>query len=352
MRILSIGTDRRVFGEVSAARKRLEAYARHFDVIDHIVFTKASDEERSVQRGNLFLLATRSHTKWRFGLDAYSLGLGIPRPDVVTVQDPFETGLIGFLIARRWRAPLHVQLHTDPFAPGFTEGSLKNRIRRMIARFVLRRATRIRVVSHRIAESLRVHGFMAPISVLPIFVDISRFARAPRHVYDAAHINMLFVGRLEREKRPELALEALVAARGVGHQTFLTIVGGGRMSALLERMAAERGIEKYVQFVEWQDDIVPYLSDADVVLVPSRFEGYGLTIIEALAAGVPVISTDVGIAREQGVVIASEREYGAAVIEWIERGERIGRLEHYPYTDFDDYVTQWCNDIAACASDF
>lgn len=350
MRILSIGTDTRVFEETGAVRKRLEAYARRFDVIDHIVFTKATDPERSLQRGNLFLLATRSRSRWLAGFDAYRLALGIPRPDVVTVQDPFETGLIGYCIARRWRAPLHVQLHTDPFARGYIAGSIKNRIRRMIARFVLRRATRIRVVSHRTGDSLRGRGITAPITVLPIFVDIARLARIERRAYDPAHIRMFFVGRLEAEKRPDLAIEAVRAARGVGHAAFLTMVGDGSMRAALEHTVAQEGLTGIVQFVGWQHDIAPYLADADVLLVPSRFEGYGIVMVEALAAGVPVIATDVGVAREAGVKIASEEEYGNAVIEWIEHGERTGKLRQYPYTDFEDYVAQWCNDIAACAS--
>lgn len=347
MRLLSIGTDRHVFGEVDAARKRLEAYARHFDVFDHIVFTKREGEERSVQRGNLFLLATRSRAKWRYGIDAYSLALGIPRPDVVTVQDPFETGLIGYCIALRWRVPLHVQVHTDPFAAGYVRGNFRNRVRRMIARFVLARAARIRAVSRRVAEEIKGRGFRAPVSVLPIFVDTERFRRIRRVPHESSRIEMLFVGRLEKEKNPMRALEALRAVRGVGHDVHLTVVGDGSLREILREWVHAQELGEHVTFTGWQHDIASYLSRADVVLVPSHFEGYGLTIIEALAAGVPVIATEVGIASEAGVITAPDDEYVASVLRWVENGERTATLEGYPYADFEDYVQQWCEDIGA-----
>ena len=64
--------------------------------------------------------------------------------DVVTTQDPFECGLAGFLIARIFRARLHIQIHTDVMSPYFANESTLNRVRVLIAKFLIPRASGIR----------------------------------------------------------------------------------------------------------------------------------------------------------------------------------------------------------------
>jgi glycosyltransferase involved in cell wall biosynthesis len=74
-------------------------------------------------------------------------------------------------------------------------------------------------------------------------------------------------------------------------------------------------------------------------LVTSAYEGYGMVIVEALSAGVPVLSTDVGIAREAGAVIA-QGNYADALISWL-AGPRVrGVLKVGSYKDEREYVTR------------
>ena len=86
------------------------------------------------------------------------------------------------------------------------------------------------------------------------------------------------------------------------------------------------------------------------MLCPSKYEGYGLVIVEALAAGKPVISTDVGIAREAGAIVVREEKFVEALKEWFVGGPRVGELRDYAYKNFDEYVRAYREDIAACAS--
>jgi glycosyltransferase involved in cell wall biosynthesis len=65
----------------------------------------------------------------------------------------------------------------------------------------------------------------------------------------------------------------------------------------------------------WQHEMRPYLESADVVLSTSPAESFGASIIEALAAGVPVVSYDVGVAREAGAIIAEKNTIVQKVIE-------------------------------------
>jgi len=345
MRVLSIGTDRKILEAGSPARVRQERYADRLGHLDAIVFAK--NDARKMAAGPLQIVPTNSASKLFYGFDAWRIAKKLPKPDVVTVQDPFETGLVALFIARSLGVPLHVQIHTDPTAKMFVRSSLVNRIRRRLMWFVLRRAARIRVVLGRTKDDLRARGISAPISVLPIFVDVARLRALPRMKHPRFKISLLFVGRLEKEKHPCLALDALIAARRAGHDAGLTVVGEGSELSLLKERARKFGVESRVEFLGWQSDIGPQLSRADIVLMPSRYEGYGLAIVESLAAGVPVLSTDVGVAREAGAIIASPREFASAVVRWVQDGPRSGSLASYPYRDFDEYVERYCADIQA-----
>lgn len=347
MRILSIGTDRNIFDLGSVARARQGAYARAIGNLDAIIFTKDGPWYKRGKSGALQAVPTRSRFRLLYGFDAWRIARTLPRPDVVTVQDPFETGLAGFFIARSLGVPLHVQVHTDLTSRGFVRKSWLNSIRRRVAWFVLKRAARIRVVLDRTKDDLRARGIKAPITVLPIFVDVARFAALPRMKHPRFKIALLFAGRLEPEKHPCLAVDALAAARRAGHDAGLTIVGEGSELEFLKERARKQGLGVHMEFVSWQRDISPYLSTADLLLVTSRFEGYGMVIVEALAAGVPVLSTNVGVAREAGAIVVREKEFPRALSDWMTSGPRQGTLAGYPYRDFNEYCERWCADVQA-----
>jgi glycosyltransferase involved in cell wall biosynthesis len=73
-----------------------------------------------------------------------------------------------------------------------------------------------------------------------------------------------------------------------------------------------------------------------------------MVIVEALAAGKPVLSTDVGIAREAGAIVATEKDFATVLAEWFKNGPRTGELKNYPYKTFEAYVRAYSDDIAAC----
>ncbi|HEY4513809.1 MAG TPA: hypothetical protein VJH69_00610, partial [Candidatus Paceibacterota bacterium] len=62
----------------------------------------------------------------------------------------------------------------------------------------------------------------------------------------------------------------------------------------------------------------------------------------------PVLSTDVGIAREAGAIVASPKEFPEAIKNWVKNGPREGHLKNYPYKTHDEYVRAYCDDISSC----
>ena len=158
---------------------------------------------------------------------------------------------------------------------------------------------------------------------------------------------MLCVGRFEKEKRFEIAVEALAAARAKGHDIGLTLVGEGHERRAYYRRAQELRVADRVDIVGWHNDLAKYYGEADIVLVPSSYEGYGLVIVEALSAGIPVLATDVGVAREAGAMVVTAKEFPQALLRWIENGPNQATLAQQPYKNFDEYVEKYCEDIRA-----
>lgn len=106
--------------------------------------------------------------------------------------------------------------------------------------------------------------------------------------------NILWVGRISREKRPLQALEifAIVAQREP--EATLTMVGGGnaQMEESMHKRAAELGVAERVRFCGFQEDVRPYYAGADVFLSTGQYEGFPLTFLEAQSSGVPVVTYD------------------------------------------------------------
>jgi glycosyltransferase involved in cell wall biosynthesis len=102
------------------------------------------------------------------------------------------------------------------------------------------------------------------------------------------------VGRLEHQKGFDVLLDALARVpRG-----RLLLVGDGRQRRALEERAHRLGLADRVRLTGWVEDPRTVMVEADVFALPSRFEGFPLSVLEAMLAGLPVLATDVGSVRE------------------------------------------------------
>jgi len=223
--------------------------------------------------------------------------------DVVTAQDPFWRGLFAWRVARRMGAKLNIQVHTS--------------VLNILGKFVLRRADSIRVVSQIFKKQVESIGVKAPVHVLPVYIDISKFRNIVRQPHSQKTI--LWIGRFENEKNPALAISTLQAVLRSGMDARLVMLGVGSIASRLKARAHVAGLP--VEFPGWQDPTA-YLAQADVVLCTSKHESWGASMIEALAAGVPVVAPDVGIAREAGAVVVGRSDLAQKTIEVLKSGRR------------------------------
>jgi glycosyltransferase involved in cell wall biosynthesis len=117
-----------------------------------------------------------------------------------------------------------------------------------------------------------------------------------------ARPTVAFAGRLDWEKGPDILLAAAPEILRHLPATVVRIAGSGELDRELRAHATS--FAGHVVFAGWQDDVAAFLSSADIVVVPSRREGFGRTVVEAMSLGVPVVASAAGEIRnliEDGV---------------------------------------------------
>jgi len=218
------------------------------------------------------------------------------------------------------KVKLELQLHTDIASPYFSH-SVLNGIRKFMALSYLPRADSIRVVSNRLKNYLieRLKIEESKITVRPIKVDVEWIKNAPITVnlhdkYPQFEKIVLMASRFEEEKNIELAIRSWKKVVEKLPKAGLLIVGLGSQGPKLRALTLKLGLKDSVKFEPWVSNnaLASYYKTADAFLSTSLFEGYGMTFIEARAAGCPIISTDVGVAREVGAKIVEFREESVA----------------------------------------
>ncbi|SDW74357.1 1,4-alpha-glucan branching enzyme [Alicyclobacillus hesperidum] len=113
---------------------------------------------------------------------------------------------------------------------------------------------------------------------------------------DGKSATVVFVGRLVREKGVQHLLDAAPAILRAFPNTRFVIVGQGPMLSELEQQCHKLGIDPYVEFAGYVDDEYrnDLLQTASAVVVPSLYEPFGIVALEAMAAGTPLVASDVG----------------------------------------------------------
>ena len=337
-----IGTDRTIFLKESTVRRRVALLGKTCSHgLDSIVFSTRSHGILHSQEiaPHVYAHPTRSLSRFLYIWNAYRVAKNIQRPDIISTQDPFETGWAGFFIARYFKVPFVVEIHTDFLSPLFIKHSFLNRLRVYFAGFILKRAAGGYAVSEKIKNEIEKHYPNLSLSVLPIYVDINRFKKIIHTPHPRFKITLLWVGRMEKEKNPMLALQAFIVARKKGIDVGIIFVGTGSLLDSLKFEVEKANIKEWVEFAGESPHIEHYYAYADLLLVTSIYEGYSMVIVEALAAGIPVLSTDVGIAREAGAIITpmQKDEYASSLVTLTTEPQRRGVLKLPTYSSEEEY---------------
>ncbi|EGD56936.1 glycosyltransferase family 4 protein [Gordonia neofelifaecis] len=136
---------------------------------------------------------------------------------------------------------------------------------------------------------------LPPITVIHNGIDVRTWSFVDRRVH-AGPPELLFAGRLEYEKGVQDLLEALPAIRRAHPRTRLTVAGDGTQLAWLREQAADHGVTAAVDFVGTQDHegLLRLMHHCDAIVLPSRYEPFGIVALEAAATGIPLITSTAG----------------------------------------------------------
>ncbi len=137
------------------------------------------------------------------------------------------------------------------------------------------------------------------------------FGRGPlkRELSAGAPRTLVAIGRLERVKGFDVLLTALVTVRDAIPDISVKIAGDGALRGDLERLRSELRLTKCVEFLGFVDDIQTLLQSAEIFVMPSRWEGLPISLLEAVASGVPVVASAVGAVPE----VITDRETGRLI---------------------------------------
>lgn len=312
MNVLFFSNDPKLCVTQSGAQVRMRAYADEVAKTGgqlHIL--TRTPQEFELHDGDLHIYGVRTSkllSPWKLAKCGKEIieARGI---DVVSAQDPFEHGLAAAWAVSGTDARLHIQVHTDYLSPWFTRGGIYrsprvrmpflNRVRIRIADRVVPQAKGIRVVSERVRSSMLMrYGDRIPEpSVIPIAVpqDVPPKVELPPRPFTFTLFN---ASRLEPEKRVPDLLAVVKRLKDSYPALGLVLAGEGSERKRLEKLARAWGIADRIVFLGWRDDSRGLMQSANAFIQASAYEGYGIALVEAALAGVPIITSDVGIVGE------------------------------------------------------
>ncbi|MCB1865106.1 MAG: glycosyltransferase [Chromatiales bacterium] len=228
--------------------------------------------------------------------------------DLVHIHTPFAAHYAGVAAARCYGLPVVSSYHTlfeeylELYAPMVPSAWLRG-FARTLARRQCRALTATIVPSCAMAERLAAYGVRDGVSVLPTGVPTAQFRiadRATRREQFRQRLGIdpdtpvaLFVGRAAHEKNIGFLIESLVIARKRAPSLMLLIAGEGPALTSLRELARKTGQSEVVRFLGYLDrdrDLPDCYAAADLFAFASRTETQGLALIEAMAAGLPVVA--------------------------------------------------------------
>lgn len=200
-------------------------------------------------------------------------------------------------------------------------------------------------LSPEVQESIAVFYKLDPRKIPVIYNGVELSHCMPKETYAAGEtVDILHVGRFDYPKNHGGLLRAFRILLDRCPRCRLHLVGDGELRPQLEALAEELKITDSVRFHGMQENVYPYLHNADIFVLPSLYEGIPMTVIEAMGTGLPIVATKVGgvpdllRSEENGILVSCEE---AAVADALERlvkdptlRERIGKQAKEDSTAF------------------
>jgi glycosyltransferase involved in cell wall biosynthesis len=282
-----------VGGGYIIAYKLAEALAKAGHLV-HYVAVAPKELQRQVEWGDILYISETMKLTLPF-LQYFKTRKNLRRYDIVHVHAPAEG--IGYGINRRLFR--NTKLVIGVYAPKVHRFPLLRSLGEFFDFLACHTSDLILCLSEYSRENISDSYFIpkSKIKVMYGGVDESFFLTTEQYKEKSQNFSLLFCGRLNgphEQKGVDILLKAMPLVLKE-HDVDLNLIGSGPRESQYKELAKKLGIEHNVNFLSFieHENLPSYYANADLFVLPSRRESFGLTIAEAMASGLPVVSTNV-----------------------------------------------------------
>lgn len=221
---------------------------------------------------------------WRFFNELWRTGF---RPDLIHAQ-VFSAGVPAIIIGKKFGIPVVISEHSGSFLLGDVRGRELCK-----ARFALKKADIVLPVSDTLNKAIMDYGIKNSFSVVPNVVNTEVFFPSREEVKTGNGKRVLLVSLLRSHKGVPDLLRALAQLQKKRADYVLDIVGDGPKREKYEGLVESLGLNRFVRFhgLKSMVEVADFIRRCHFMVIPSRSESFGVTAIEAMACGKPVVAT-------------------------------------------------------------
>lgn len=207
------------------------------------------------------------------------------KPDIIHASD-FSMSVLAAMASSK--IPIVSHLHANP-----TWIKEKFDLRSIAYKLALRRINKVICVSPSIINEFGSKYLKQKAIIIPNIVDINKIRKLAN---DDSGIDsdICFVGRLTSAKNPLLFCEIIKEIRRRDHSVRAVMVGQGDLKTQIENYIQKNNLSNNIKLVGFRKNPYPYMKKTRVCIMPSKYEGFGLSAVEMLSFGKPVIASNVG----------------------------------------------------------
>jgi glycosyltransferase involved in cell wall biosynthesis len=215
---------------------------------------------------------------------------------------------------------------------------------KLTEKLMVRLTDKIITVSDKTKDDLRKIKSSEKAVVIPNGIDLAEINQIKP---SPAKSDIIFVGRLIKEKKADLLIKSLVRIKDNFPDVKCTIIGEGPEKENLEKLSDQSGLKddvSFTGFLEDYQDVIAHMKSSKVLVLPSVREGFGMVVLEANACGLPVVvvdhpmnaAKDLIIPGENGFIAeVSENSLAGKIVEAIESREKMIESSKYFAKDYD-----------------
>lgn len=246
---------------------------------------------------------------YRKAIRAYIAANG--KPHLVHVNVMFPVVIVAFLCKLLYKIPYVITEHWTGYLASASQSL--GRFKKCYVRFFSRASSRIMPVSNDLQRALQSHGVKGKYSIIHNVVDTSLFF--PSKIKDTAHIRIMHISHLRNEHKNIVGILRVCAQIFTTNPHVILQIVSENNPSYVQEYIQELGIQNNVQLLGYKNrqDLAAVLSKASYLLLFSNYENFPCVIVEALACGIPIVSSNVGgisehVSEQNGLLVEAGNE--------------------------------------------